>query len=211
MPGKWTTLEIVIVGGGVAGVELAAELREATHSGIDTLIPPEQVRISVIEASDRLVPGLPERLSRAVRRELEKLDVNVLLDSRVTRVNRNSIILDDDRAVRAHLKIWAAGISAPDALSTLGQFEHDRIGRIKVGNTLQAVGYDNIFVLATAPVVPGPAKTRRFPHAPRPPYSRLLLWQNRSGAVLPVSRCWNSNTGTEVLLYQSPTSLRSAR
>ena len=172
LPDDSDSIDIAIVGGGATGVELAAELREATHSGIDTLIPPEKVRISVIEASDRLVPGLPERLSRAVRRELEKLDVNVLLDSRVTRVTRNSIILDDDRAVGAHLKIWAAGISAPDALRTLGQFEHDRIGRIKIGNTLQAVGYDNIFVLGDSACCPWTGKD-----TPVPPRAQAAIQQ----------------------------------
>ena len=147
-------IDIAIVGGGATGVELAAELREATHNGIDALIPPERVRISVIEASDRLVPGLPERLSRAVRRELEKLDIGVYLNSRVTRVTRHGIILNDDRSIDAHLKIWAAGISAPDELKALGQFEHDRIGRIKVDGTLRAGGFDNIFVLGDSACCP---------------------------------------------------------
>ena len=141
------SIDIAIVGGGATGVELAAELREATHNGIDTLIPPDDVHISVIEASDRLVPGLPDRLSRAVRSELENLKINVVLNSRVTQVTDNGITLDDGRTVAAHLKIWAAGIAAPDAARSLGQFEHDRIGRIRVDDTLQAVGYDNIFVL----------------------------------------------------------------
>ena len=172
LPDSSDSIDIAIVGGGATGVELAAELREATHNGIDTLIPPERVHISVIEASDRLVPGLPERLSRAVRRELEKLDVNVLLDSRVTRVTRNSIDLDDDRTVGAHLKIWAAGISAPDALSTLGQFEHDRIGRIKVCNTLQAVGCNNIFVLGDSACCPWTGKD-----TPVPPRAQAAIQQ----------------------------------
>ena len=172
LPDSSDSIDIAIVGGGATGVELAAELREATHNGIDTLIPPERVHISVIEASDRLVPGLPERLSRAVRRELEKLDVNVLLNSRVTRVTRNSIDLDDDRTVGAHLKIWAAGISAPDALSTFGQFEHDRIGRIKVCNTLQAVGYDNIFVLGDSACCPWTGKD-----TPVPPRAQAAIQQ----------------------------------
>ena len=172
LPDGGDSIDIAIVGGGATGVELAAELREATHNGIDTLIPPDRVRISVIEASDRLVPGLPERLSRAVRRELEKLGINVLLNSRVTRVTRNSITLDGDRNIDAHLKIWAAGIAAPDAVRSLGQFEHDRIGRIKVENTLQAAGYDNIFVLGDSGSCPWTGKD-----IPVPPRAQAAIQQ----------------------------------
>lgn len=172
LPDDRDSIDIAIVGGGATGVELAAELREATHNGIDTLIPPERVHISVIEASGRLVPGLPDRLSRAVRRELEKLNINVLLDSRVTRVTQQSIMLNDGNAVDAHLKIWAAGIAAPDTIRSLGQFEHGRIGRIRVDNTLQAVGYDNIFVLGDSACCPWTGKD-----TPTPPRAQAAIQQ----------------------------------
>ena len=172
LPDGRDSIDIAIVGGGATGVELAAELREATHNGIDTLIPPDRVHISVIEASDRLVPGLPGRLSRAVRRELGKLKINVLLNSRVTRVTRDSITLDGDRSVDAHLKIWAAGIAAPDAARSLGQFQHDRVGRIRVENTLQAVGYDNIFVIGDSACCPWTGKD-----TPVPPRAQAAIQQ----------------------------------
>ena len=166
------SIDIAIVGGGATGVELAAELREATHNGIDTLIPPERVRISVIEASDRLVPGLPERLSNAVRRELERSDINVLLNSRVNRVTQQSIMLDGGRSIDAHLKIWAAGISAPDELKALRQFEHDRIGRIKVEKTLLARGFNNIFVLGDSACCPWTDE-----NTPVPPRAQAAIQQ----------------------------------
>lgn len=154
LPGDGGSIDIAIVGGGATGVELAAELREATHNGIDTLVPPERVHISVIEAGDRLVPALPERLSDAVHRELEKLKISVYLDSRVSRVTRDGIEFNGGRTVDAHLKIWAAGISAPGELASLNRFQHDRIGRIKVDNTLLATGYDDIFVLGDSACCP---------------------------------------------------------
>ena len=172
LPDDADSIHIAIVGGGATGVELAAEMREATHNGIDTLVPPECVRISVIEASDRLVPGLPDRLSRAVRRELENLDIGVYVNSRVMAVTRDSIILDGGRTMDAHLKIWAAGIAAPDAVRSLDQFEHDRIGRIRVDNTLQAVGYDNIFVLGDSACCPWTGKD-----TPVPPRAQAAIQQ----------------------------------
>ena len=141
-------------------------------NGIDTLIPPERVHISVIEASDRLVPGLPESLSNAVRRELERSDINVLLNSRVTRVTQQSIMLNDDRSIDAHLKIWAAGISAPDELKALRQFEHDRIGRIKVEKTLLARSFNNIFVLGDSACCPWTDE-----NTPVPPRAQAAIQQ----------------------------------
>ena len=64
LPGQ---LEVVIVGAGATGVELAAELHKATREmtayGLDKINPERDIQISIIEASERLLPALPERMS----------------------------------------------------------------------------------------------------------------------------------------------------
>ncbi|HAF00246.1 MAG TPA: FAD-dependent oxidoreductase, partial [Methylophilaceae bacterium] len=80
-PLKPGQLEVAIVGAGATGVELAAELHNTTRElaayGLDKIDPDRDVKISLIEAGDRILPALPPKMSLAVDVELRKLRVNV--------------------------------------------------------------------------------------------------------------------------------------
>ncbi len=66
-------LKVAIIGAGATGVELAAELhrttREVVAYGLDQVDPQKDIRITLIEAAERVLPALPERVSK----ETEKL------------------------------------------------------------------------------------------------------------------------------------------
>ena len=70
-------LHVAIIGAGATGVELAAELRNTTRVlisfGLDRIDAENDIRLIVIEAADRILPALPERLSKAVGRLLDDL------------------------------------------------------------------------------------------------------------------------------------------
>ena len=74
-------LHVAIVGAGATGAELAAELyrttREVVAYGLDRIDPERDIRIVLIEAADRILPALPERISEAVRRLLDRMGVEV--------------------------------------------------------------------------------------------------------------------------------------
>lgn len=79
-----------IVGAGATGVELAAELhsttRELSAYGLEKIDPDKHVRLVVVEAADRILSGLPPRLSTAVEKRLDELGVEVHLNERVVEV-----------------------------------------------------------------------------------------------------------------------------
>ena len=88
-------LNIAIIGAGATGVELAAELhnamRELVSFGLDRIEPDKDVKITLIEAAPTILPALPERLSKAVRRLLQKLGVAVIAGERVTEVSAKGV------------------------------------------------------------------------------------------------------------------------
>ena len=75
-------LQVAIIGAGATGVELAAELHKTTREllayGLDRINPERDLKFSVIEASPRILPALPERLSKATEELLRALNVQVL-------------------------------------------------------------------------------------------------------------------------------------
>ena len=116
-------LDIAIVGAGATGVELSAQLHEVSHLlstyGLDE-VQPADVSISIIEAADRVLPGLPEKLSTATKIELGKLGVNLLTNERVVEITADDIKTESGKVISAAIKVWAAGIKAPVFLSDLG-------------------------------------------------------------------------------------------
>ena len=151
-------LEVVIVGAGATGVELAAELhnttRELTAYGLDKIDADRDIKISIIEASERVLPALPHKLSRAVDLELKNLHVQVLTGERVTEVTDKGVHTHSGRFFPSELVVWAAGIKAPEFLKQLAGLETNRINQLIVKQTLQTTLDENIFAFGDCSACP---------------------------------------------------------
>ena len=141
-------LHIAIVGAGATGVELAAELVHAKRTffkyGLNK-IDPNKVKVTLIEASDRILPALSSKMAAHTQTQLEKLGVEVLTQHRVAKLDKDHVYFTDGQQIDADLKVWAAGIKAPAVLNSLEGFEKDNIGRLIVYATLQTRSDPNIF------------------------------------------------------------------
>ena len=167
VPAESGLLNVAIVGAGATGVELAAELHHVAHQfvayGFDRIDPEKDVKLTVIEAGDRILPTLPARLAEPATRELEKLGVTVHTGKRVTRVTQNGLYMHDGTFVHAVLKVWAAGIKAPDFLKDIGGLETNRLNQLVVHQTLQTTRDEDIFALGDCASCPRPGYDRPVP------------------------------------------------
>jgi NADH dehydrogenase len=151
-------LEVVIVGAGATGVELAAELHKATREmtayGIDRVNPDRDIKISIIEASSRLLPALPKKLSHSVELELRKLRVHLYMGERVTSVSAKGVTTHTKRFVPSALVVWAAGVKAPNFLKKIDGLETNSINQLLVHTTLQTTRDDSIFAFGDCAACP---------------------------------------------------------
>ena len=133
-------LDIAIVGAGATGVELAAEVHHAAEVlmryGLDE-IKPANVKISLLEAADRVLPALSEHISTAVHHELQRIGVDVLVGEKVTEITSDSILTASGKVIPAQIKVWSAGVQAPDILRDLGGLVNDRGNTLLVNEFLQ--------------------------------------------------------------------------
>ncbi|AMK76710.1 MULTISPECIES: NAD(P)/FAD-dependent oxidoreductase [Methylomonas] len=140
-------LSIVIIGAGATGVELSAELHEVTKLlatyGLEGSI---DVNITIIEAATQLLPALPPRLSQATQEQLIKLGIQLKLGRKVTEVTETEVHTYDGEVFDADLKVWAAGIKAPDWMKNLDGLESNHINQLVVDQTLQTSD-PNIFAI----------------------------------------------------------------
>ncbi|OWW22570.1 NAD(P)/FAD-dependent oxidoreductase [Noviherbaspirillum denitrificans] len=143
-------VNIVIVGGGATGIELAGELchtvRTLARYNVHTLDPARDVRISIIERGDRLLPQLNKRLSGRAARYLRRLGIEVCTDTTVARVEADAVV--DSAGVRhpSDITVWAAGVEAPAICSTLG-LAQNRIRQIVVTPELRAEADPSVFAI----------------------------------------------------------------
>jgi NADH dehydrogenase len=160
-------LHVAIVGGGATGVELAAQLHEVANQfttfGLDQVDPEEHIRISIIEAAERILPALPERISDATREDLARLGIDLLENERVTGVDEREIRTASGRTIACGIKVWAAGIRAPSFLSRMDWLETNSINQVVVNERLQSVSDPRIFALGDCAACPWPGHDSDVP------------------------------------------------
>ncbi|HKO06747.1 MAG TPA: NAD(P)/FAD-dependent oxidoreductase [Alphaproteobacteria bacterium] len=151
-------LQIAIVGAGATGIELAAELHRTTRElvayGLDRIDPDKDVRIHVIEASERILPALPEHLSKGIEDLLHALGVEVHTAARVAEVTPQGLTLASGKHIPAELVVWAAGVKAPEVLARLDGLESNRINQLVVRPTLETTRDASIFALGDCAACP---------------------------------------------------------
>jgi len=144
-------LQVAIIGAGATGTELAAELHYTTRQlvayGLDRIDSKRDIKINLIEAADRILPALPERLSNSAAALLKDLGVRVCASSKVAEVATNGVKLASGEFIPAELVVCAAGVKAPDVLKDLDGLETNRLNQLVVTSTLQATRDENIFVI----------------------------------------------------------------
>ena len=160
---KKDKLSIAIVGAGATGVELAAQLHEVTKTlamyGLDAV---KEVQITIVEAAPRLLPALPDRLAKATQQQLINLGIDLRLDCRVVEVTATGIKTHEGEMIPADLKVWAAGIKAPDWFKDLDGLEVNKINQLVVDLTLKTTD-DNIFAIGDCAACPWPGHETNVP------------------------------------------------
>ncbi|RAV33611.1 NAD(P)/FAD-dependent oxidoreductase [Corynebacterium heidelbergense] len=151
-------LNLVVVGAGPTGVELAGQLAEMAHRTLKEEfreISTNDARIILIDGGPQVLMPFGKRLGRRAAQRLEELGVEVVLNSMVTNVDKNGVTYKDMKTeeetfIPSYAKIWSAGVAA----SPLGKHiaeqagaEVDRAGRVKVNKDLTVGEHRNVFVV----------------------------------------------------------------
>ena len=170
-------LTFAVIGAGPTGVEMAGTLAEIARHTLDgefRRIQPESAEVLLIEGGGRVLQAMPESLSRRALEQLQKLGVQVRLNTKVTAIDAEGIEVEipaaagdaspTTRRIASHCVIWAAGVAA----SPLGRLlaaatgaECDRAGRVRVEPDLSLSGHSNISVVGDLAVA--------FSHRPGKP------------------------------------------
>ena len=160
-------LHVAIIGAGATGTELAAELHRTVRAvvayGMDRIDPARDVHIVLIEAADRILPALPERISNSTRELLSKLGVEVRVKARVSEVRADGVVLSDGGFIPSELVVWSAGVKAPDFLNGIDGLESNRINQLVVEPTLRTTRDPDVFAIGDCCSCPRPSEATPVP------------------------------------------------
>ena len=153
-------LQVVIIGAGATGVELAAELHRTTRAiisfGMDRVDPEKDLKVILIEAAPRILPALSARVSDAAEKLLSDLGVKVMTGATVKQIQADRVCLSNGVEIPAELIVWAAGVKAPDFLKDIGGLETNHVNQLLVLPTLQSTRDPHIFAMGDCAACPWP-------------------------------------------------------
>jgi NADH dehydrogenase FAD-containing subunit len=150
-------LTFVVVGAGPTGVELSGAISELARQGMERdfrRFDPAAARIILVQAGPRVLPTFPEALTARAKEALEKLGIEVRLNSRVSTVDEAGVLIGENR-IPARTVLWAAGVAASPAAKWLGA-PADRAGRIKALPDLSVPGSPEIFAIGDTALAEAP-------------------------------------------------------
>ncbi len=139
--------DVVLVGGGLEGVEALGEILRA-HGG-------QAFRLRVVEGGPRLLPEAPSDLDRFVRDLARDDDVEFLVGARVAEVQERAVVLEDGRRLPSHLTIWTGGPAAPPLLAEAGLAAAPGAW-VPVEPSLQSTSHPEVFVAGDCAELPDP-------------------------------------------------------
>ena len=160
-------LHVTIIGAGATGTELAAELHRTTRQvvayGLDRIDPEKDLKITLVEAAERILPAVPPRVAEGATRLLERLSIEVRTRARVVEVRQDGVRLADGDFIPSELVVWAAGVKGPDLLKDLDGLEASRSNQLVVTPTLQTTRDPDVFAIGDCAFLLGPGETRPIP------------------------------------------------
>lgn len=134
---------VVVCGGGLTGIEVAAEVAESYPD----------VRVTLM-SSDPPGGRLSQPAQRYLNRVLSRLEITVRAGVRVAAVGKDQVITDDGEQAAADICVWAGGFSVPD-LATRAGLEVTHRGRAVVDGSMRSRSHPDVYVIGDAAAIPG--------------------------------------------------------
>ncbi|GAB3682108.1 NAD(P)/FAD-dependent oxidoreductase [Salinisphaera aquimarina] len=140
--------DIVIVGTGATGVELAAHL--ATDARSTTLTPPAalpDIRITLVEAADTFMPGMNDKVRQSIGERLKKAGVRIETGQQIGKVSADAVETEEGARFTADMTIWATGRVGPPVAGDIQALSTNKKRQWRVRKTLQSLDSDAVFAL----------------------------------------------------------------
>ena len=186
-------LRFFVGGGGLAGVEFAAELSDYVNESISKYsLNENDLEILVVEAASKILPNTAEYIRSRVLEKLQKKNVKVLTGTRIVKLTEDEVKFSSGRSLKTKTLIWTGGIRITGLIKESG-LETGMQGGVIVDEYLRAKGHKNIYVLGDNALAINPTTKNPVPAA-----AQFALQQGRLAA----KNIFNDVYGGEKEIYK---------
>ena len=149
-------LTIVVIGGGLVGVELLGELSAFADDVLRFYprIRREEMTFRLFEAGPRILPEIDEQLGAVAMRVLQQRGADIRVSMPVRSIEPGRVHLSNE-TIESGTIVLAAGI-VPSAVASAIPVTHDQRGRIGVDETMRSRSHPNVWALGDCATIPGP-------------------------------------------------------
>jgi NADH dehydrogenase len=149
-------LTVVVIGGGLVGVELLGELTAFADEVLRFYprIRRDEIHFRLFEAGARILPEIDERLAEVASRVLQRRGADLRVATPVRSIDAAGVHLANE-TIAASTIVLAAGI-VPSAIASAIPVLHDRRGRIAVDETMRSRSHAQVWALGDCAAIPGP-------------------------------------------------------
>jgi NADH dehydrogenase len=164
--GVASLLDIVIVGAGPTGIELAADLHHAVDMlaryGLSGLESTSQVHIRIVERGPQVLPSLDAQVSALAVRKLRAMGIEICTGTPIAEVRADQVVTADGRAFPASVTVWAAGVKG-SAFSKCLNLALNRNDQVVVDGRLRTITDPDIYALGDCCTLLNPDRTVMVP------------------------------------------------
>ncbi len=141
---------ILVAGAGLSGVEIAAQMQEYFNRYYKSnTLACNTLKIHLVSGSKTILKHMHPKTSSCAYKRLEKLGVILHTGAHITKIKTDIAYLENKQNITFDFMIFTGGIMGSPLLNTLG-LSCNKLGQIKVLNTLQIPEYPNIFAIGDA-------------------------------------------------------------
>ena len=154
-------LNIVVVGGGPTGVEVAGALGDMVKETVPNEyrnLDADQAHIRLVDLGDALLKPFSDRAHDYVSKVLSEKGVEIQLHTGVKEVGTGHALFSDGSALPTRCVVWGGGIMAA-AVAADGGLAQGRGGRVDVNADLTLAGSPGVYVIGDIANIPGPGGT----------------------------------------------------
>jgi len=157
-------LTFVVAGGGFAGAETVAELRDFAYTvrRYYSNIRPEEVKVVLVHSGPRIMPEISETLAVYAANKLKTKGIDVVLNTRVVSAASDWVDLSNGQRIVTRTLIWTTGVTPSPLLATTS-WQRNKRGQIAVNEFLEVPGHPGIWALGDCAEIPTPQAGQYYP------------------------------------------------
>ena len=189
-------MNVVIVGGGPTGVELAGAISELRKHILPNDYPDldvRRMRIHLIEAAPRILASMSEEASAKSLKFLEDMEIEVWLNTRVETYN-GKVVKAGEYEFNSHTLIWAAGVQGAPIEGIMAE-KISRGKRISVDHFNRVLPYNNVYAIGDVAQV----QSEEAPHG-HPMLAQVAMQQGKNLALNFIK--WDKNKEAKPFQYK---------